>query len=118
MYAVVKVGGHQEKVEKDDLIVANRLNVPNGEKVELEVVVAVNDKGDLIADKKALDNSRVIAEVIDDAEKGKKISIMRFRNKTRQIKRHGHRQKLTRLRVIDIELDKAPKKAKASSTKA
>jgi large subunit ribosomal protein L21 len=102
MYAVVKVGGHQEKVEIGDVILSNKLDVKTGDKIILDAVAFVGEDGKIIVDQKTLAKVTVTAEVLSDLEKGKKIAVMRFKNKSRQIKRRGHRQLLTRLKVLDM----------------
>ena len=90
MYAIVKAGGHQEKVEVGDEFVVNRLEARKGDSVEFPVALVV-------------DGSKVTkAEVVDDEAKGEKISIMKFKNKTGVARRKGHRQKLTVLKVTEI----------------
>jgi large subunit ribosomal protein L21 len=110
-YAVVKVGGSQTKVKVDDVIVVNRLkdekNVPleAGAKVDLPVALFVSG-GDVGAPKVTtnqadLEKIKVAAEVIR-TERGKKISAMKFKNKTGYRKRWGHRQELTRLKIVKL----------------
>jgi large subunit ribosomal protein L21 len=115
MYAIIKIGGHQEKVQSGDIVVCNRIEAKEGDKIELPVVLIVDDKNKITTDSKKLAKAKVTAEVVRDDEKGKKIDVLRFKNKTRQIKRRGHRQLLTRVKILEIELTAT--KAKATTTK-
>jgi large subunit ribosomal protein L21 len=102
MYAIVRAGGHQEKVTVGDRIDVNRLQRKPGETVTLPVVLIVGDGGDVTADAEALASASITAEVVEH-RRGKKIEILRFKNKSGYRRRQGHRQDLTRLRVTGIE---------------
>lgn len=101
MYAIVKAGGHQEKVEVGDEITVNRLDAKKGEIVEFPVALLV-DGAKVTVNAKDLAKVTVKAEVIDDEAKGPKIRIQKFKNKTGVARRKGHRQKLTVVKVTSI----------------
>ncbi len=101
MYAIVRAGGHQEKVAVGDEITVNRLSGTPGDTVTLPAVLVVSD-GTVTADAAALSGVTVTAEVVDH-HRGEKIKILRYKNKTGYRRRQGHRQDLTRLRVTGIE---------------
>ena len=98
MYAIVKAGGHQEKVEVGDVILVNRLKAQKGETVEFPVALVV----DGILGAKDLAKLSVKAEVINDEAKGPKINIMKYKNKTGVARRKGHRQQLTAVKITAI----------------
>ncbi|HET8896623.1 MAG TPA: 50S ribosomal protein L21 [Protaetiibacter sp.] len=101
VYAVVRAGGRQEKVEVGTIVVLDRLKADQGGKVELTPVLYVD--GDTIThDEKALAKVKVTAEVIGH-ERGKKIVIQKFKNKTGYKKRQGHRSELTRVKITGIK---------------
>ncbi|WP_061962454.1 50S ribosomal protein L21 [Demequina flava] len=101
VYAIVKAGGRQEKVSEGDVIVVDRLKADQGATVELAPVLLV-DGDKVTSDSKALSKVKVTAEVVRD-ERGKKIDILKYKNKTGYRKRIGHRQELTRLKVTGIK---------------
>ena len=101
MYAIVRAGGRQEKVSVGDVVVMDRVQGQAGDTVELAPLLLV-DGGTVTSDAAALASARVTAEVVAP-EKGPKITIMKFKNKTGYRKRQGHRQKLTRVKVTAIE---------------
>lgn len=101
MYAIVKAGGHQEKVEVGDVIKVNRLDAKVGDTVEFPVALVV-DGSKVTLGAKDLAGMSVKAEVIDDAAKGPKINIMKYKNKTGVTRRKGHRQPLTVVRITAI----------------
>ena len=100
VYAIVKAGGRQEKVSVGDVLDVDRLAADAGSTVQLPAVLLV-DGDKVTSDAKALAKVKVTAEVVRD-EKGPKIVIQKFKNKTGYRKRQGHRQQLTRLKVTSI----------------
>ncbi len=101
MYAIVRAGGHQEKVAVGDEIDVNRMTGVPGDSVTLPAVLVVSE-GAVTSDADALAGVTVTAEVLDH-HRGEKIRILRYKNKTGYRRRQGHRQELTRLRVTAIE---------------
>ena len=101
VYAIVKAGGRQEKVSVGDVLVVDRLAADAGSTVQLPAVLLV-DGDKVTSDAKALAKVKVTAEVVRD-EKGPKIVIQKFKNKTGYKKRQGHRQELTRVKVTGIK---------------
>ena len=101
MYAIVKAGGHQEKVEVGDVIAVNRLAAKKGETVEFPVALVVDGAKVTLA---AADLAKVSvkAEVVDDEAKGPKINIQKFKNKPGVARRKGHRQQLTTVKITAI----------------
>ncbi|WP_166984882.1 50S ribosomal protein L21 [Canibacter zhoujuaniae] len=101
VYAVVRAGGRQEKVEVGSTIVTNRIAGDEKGIVELPAVLLVDgDKITTDADKLA--KVKVTAEVVEDL-RGPKIVIQRYKNKTGYKRRQGHRQDLTRLKITGIK---------------
>ncbi len=101
VYAVVRAGGRQEKVEVGSVVVLDRVQAEQGGKIELTPVLFVD--GDTIThDEKALAKVKVTAEVIGH-ERGKKIVIQKFKNKTGYKKRQGYRADLTRVKITGIK---------------
>ncbi len=101
VYAIVKAGGRQERVSVGDVVVVDRLQAKTGSSVELPALLLVD--GDKVTSAaKDLAKVTVTAEVVRD-ERGPKIHILKFKNKTGYRKRQGHRQDLTRLKVTGIK---------------
>jgi large subunit ribosomal protein L21 len=101
VYAIVRAGGRQEKVSVGDVIVVDRLSGEPGTTVQLRPLMLV-DGDQVTATSGALAGVTVTAEIVAP-EKGPKIRILKFKNKTGYRKRQGHRQKLTRIKVTGIE---------------
>jgi large subunit ribosomal protein L21 len=100
VYAIVKAGGRQEKVSVGDIVVVDRLAADEGATVELPALLLV-DGATITTDAKALAKIKVTAQVVRD-ERGPKIHILKYKNKTGYRKRQGHRQDLTRLTITGI----------------
>ena len=115
MYAIIRAGGKQAKVQEGDVIDVERIKA-EGE-VAFTPLLIVKDDGSVLSDRDALDNLTVTTEVVGDST-GPKIDIFKYKNKTGYRRRAGHRQKYTRLEVKKIELPAAKKKAakKAADT--
>ncbi|ARD41516.1 MULTISPECIES: 50S ribosomal protein L21 [Actinomyces] len=101
VYAIVKAGGRQEKVSVGDVVVVDKLAGEIGDEVTLAPVMLVD--GDKVTASAAdLATSSVKAEIVGD-EKGPKINILKFKNKTGFRKRQGHRAQLTAVKVTAIK---------------
>src|SRR4051812_5527375 len=102
MYAIVKTGGKQYRVEKGDSIVVDRLSADEGEKVALDPLLFV-DGDKAVFDGGDLDKVKVEA-VVRGHERGPKIRVLKFKPKRGYTRRTGHRSELTRLEIGDIKL--------------
>ena len=124
MFAVIKTGGKQYKVAKNDILTVEKLAAEVGATVTLDDVLLVGGDGAAPSvGTPGVDKARVQAEVVDQ---GKNRTITVFKKKRRKNYRrsNGHRQLHTKLRITDIALDgKAAaesdeKKAQQASQKA
>jgi large subunit ribosomal protein L21 len=101
VYAVVRAGGRQEKVEVGTIVTMDRIKADKDGNVQLTPVLLVD--GDTItSDATSLAKVTVTAEVLNDL-RGPKIVIQKFKNKTGYKKRQGHRQELTRVKITGIK---------------
>jgi large subunit ribosomal protein L21 len=101
VYAIVRAGGRQEKVEVGTVVVLDRIAADKDGNIQLTPVLLVD--GDTIThDAKALAKITVTAEVVGD-ERGPKIVIQKFKNKTGYKKRQGFRADLTRVKITGIK---------------
>ena len=101
VYAVVRAGGRQEKVEVGTIVTMDRVTADENGNVELPAVLLV-DGEKITSDAKALAEITVTAEVLGDL-RGPKIVIQKFKNKTGYKKRQGYRADLTRVKVTGIK---------------
>lgn len=102
MYAVIKTGGKQYKVQKDEVLKVEKLDVDSGDKIEFDQVLMVADNGDVKVGKPYVEGSKVAAEVVGHG-RGKKIMVLKFRRRKQYLKRQGHRQDFTKIKITDIK---------------
>ncbi|MDO9589542.1 MAG: 50S ribosomal protein L21 [Microcella sp.] len=101
VYAVVRAGGRQEKVEVGTIVVLDRVKASEDGTIQLVPVLHVD--GDTVTtDAKKLAKITVTAEVLGDL-RGPKIVIQKFKNKTGYKKRQGFRADLTRVKITGIK---------------
>ena len=110
MYAVVKTGGKQYTVKPGDVLEIEKLPVEIGEEVELPVIfVADGDTIEFDPEKAAA--TKVVAKVLDQF-KGKKQLVFKFKKRKGYKKLRGHRQQLTRVRILSVGSEKWTKPAR------
>ena len=103
MYAIVKTGGKQYKVETGKTITVEKLEGELQTTVELtEVLMATGDAG-LQVGTPMLEGAKVVATIVEQG-KGKKINGFTYKPKKNQHRRYGHRQKLTKLKIESIDI--------------
>ncbi|MBO6838676.1 MAG: 50S ribosomal protein L21 [Alphaproteobacteria bacterium] len=112
MFAVVKTGGKQYRVAKDDVIRVEKLDAEAGETVILDEVLMVSDENGAKTGTPLLEGAAVEAEVVEQT-RNKKIIIYKKKRRQNYRRKKGHRQQVTVLKVVDISLDGSKKKAKA-----
>ena len=102
MYAVIKTGGKQYKVQKEDVIRVEKLDVEAGAKINLDEVLMLNDGKKSTIGAPLIEGATVVAEVLEQTRADK---VIIFKKKRRQNYRRkkGHRQHLTVLRIKDIK---------------
>ncbi len=101
MYAIIKSGNKQYRVEKGDRIQVERLPHQPGEEITLGEVLLVADGDQYKSDKQALSGASVTARVLGE-QKGRKVISFDYRNKHRRRTTHGHRQLYTNIEITDI----------------
>jgi large subunit ribosomal protein L21 len=119
VYVIVRCGGRQEKVSVDDVLTVDKLDGDVGSSVTLPAVLVVDD-ANVVSDPAEVGRYEVTAEIVG-AERGPKINMVLYKNKTGYRRRIGHRQKYTQVRITSISDGKgggAKSTAKASTSKA
>ncbi len=116
MYAVIKTGGRQAKVREGDVLDVQRLR-SDGE-VTFEAILVVGDDGSILSGRDDLAKASVKAQVIGE-NRGKKVDVFHYRNKSGYRKSAGHRQTYTRVEITEISAPglKAPAKKKPAAKK-
>ena len=115
MFAVIKTGGKQYRVTKDDMIVVETVAGEPGSTVRFEDVLMIGDDGKAPSvGTPFLEQAAVFAEVVQQT-RGDKIIVFKKKRRKGYRRKHGHRQALTVLRITDISPTgtKADTKSKA-----
>ena len=115
MYAVVKTGGKQYRVAKDDTILVEKLDAEEGQKVTLSDVMLLGEGDKVTVGTPVVANASVEAQVVSQT-RGPKIIIFRRKRRKNHRRTQGHRQDLTLLKITDIST--SAKKAAAPAKKA
>ena len=100
MYAVIKTGGRQYRVEEGQILDINRIGDVDATDSLTPVLLVDGDK--VLATPEQLSKASVGIKVIEDT-RGPKINAFTYKNKTNQRKRWGHRQAISRIEVTSIK---------------
>lgn len=102
MYAVIKTGGKQYRVQEGDIIFVEKLAAEVDSTVEITDVLAVLKDGKLVVGKPVVEGAKVTAKVVKQG-KAKKIIVFKYKPKKDYKKKQGHRQPYTQLKIEKIE---------------
>lgn len=103
MFVVIETGGKQYRVREGDIIDVEKLDAGVDETVEIDQVLAVyDDEGRLHTGTPYLDGVSARVRVVDQT-KGPKITVFKYKPKTKYRRKIGHRQRYTRIKVEGIE---------------
>lgn len=114
MQAVVAISGNQYLVTPGQEILVHRLNQDSGE-VKFSEVMLVIDGEKVEVGKPYISNMDVVAEVMGEV-KGEKVTVLKFKAKSRYHKTTGFRPKFTKLKVISIGSHKAEKSVEKTAS--
>ena len=103
MYAIIRAGGHQEKVEAGEVISVDRRSESVGDSVTFTPLMVHQDDGTVVSDKGSLGegNAQVVATILQHT-RADKIDVFQYRNKTGYRRHIGHRQPRTLLEISEI----------------
>jgi large subunit ribosomal protein L21 len=114
MYAIVKTGGKQYRVERGQRLLIERLAAEEGANVTLEPILFRSDEA--VFDKAGLERVKVTAKVLAHV-RGEKLRVFKFKPKRGYKRRTGHRQDLTQIEVTEITQGKAATAKPAAALK-
>ena len=106
-FAVIKTGGKQYKVAEGDVLRVEKLDSKDGKVIFEDVLLVVNPDasvgagGEVKLGKPVVSGAKVSAKILEEG-KGAKKMVFRFRSKTRQHKKKGHRQPYTKIEITKI----------------
>ena len=102
MYAIIKTGGKQYKVEEGQVVKVEKLPAAEDEAVEFDRVLAVSDgEGEVDFGQPFLEDVTVKGKVVENG-KNKKIVVFKYKPKNRSRRKMGHRQPYTKVLIEDI----------------
>jgi len=101
VYAIVRAGGKQYRVEAGATIYVERLTAPVGEKITLDEVLLISDDGGVQVGAPHLDRASVVGTVLDQG-RDHKIRVFKYKKRKHYRRTRGHRQSYTALRIDAI----------------
>ena len=107
MYAIVKTGGKQYRVERGQHLLVERLAADEGESIALEPILYRSEE--TVFDKAGLEKVKVTATVLAH-ERGEKLRVFKFKPKRGYKRRTGHRQELTRIEITELGMGAAARR--------
>ena len=101
MYAVIESGGKQHRVVEGETLKLEKLEAGTGESISFDKVLLVGEGADVKVGAPYLDSGKVTAEVVSHG-RHRKVSIIKFKRRKHHMKRMGHRQWFTEVRITGI----------------
>lgn len=102
MIAIIRTGGKQYKVKKDDILTIEKMDKEVGSEVIFKEVLLISNSQKTQIGKPLVKGAKVKAKVLEQG-KAKKITIIKFKPKTRYRRKRGHRQLFTKVKIEEIE---------------
>ena|SRR3990167_82715 len=103
-FAVIQTGGKQYKVSKDSLLSIEKMKgeYKKGDKVSFDKVLLVDDGKDTTIGTPYITGAKVNAEIVEIG-RARKILIMKYKQKSRYLRRNGHRQPFFKVKILNIK---------------
>lgn len=117
MFAIVKTGGKQYKVQPEDIIKIEKIEGDKGSVVVLDEVILVEDGKETKVGAPNVDGFGVSAEILEQ-KKDDKVIIFKKKRRHNYRRKNGHRQEVTVVKISEIGKDLKPEKAKAATKPA
>jgi len=102
MFAVIKTGGKQYRVQEGQVLKVEKLAVEEGKAVEFNEVLLVSNGDDIKVGAPFIEGVKVTVEVVSHG-RGDKVKILKFRRRKHSMTRMGHRQWFTEVKVTAIK---------------
>lgn len=115
MYAVIKTGGKQYRVVADDVIEIEKIAGEAGETISFDEVMMIGGDGAPTVGSPMVEGATVSAEVVEQ-KRGKKIIVFKKKRRKNYRRKNGHRQELTKVKILEV-LGKGQKASKKASKK-
>jgi large subunit ribosomal protein L21 len=111
MYAIIRTGGHQEKVAVGEQITVDRLKEEPGAEIRFVPLMVHKDDGTIVTDHAELEKAAIVVGKVVQHFKGEKLEVFNYRQKTGYRRHTGHRQPLTLVDIEELRLGDAVERA-------
>ena len=101
MYAVIKTGGKQYRVQQGDVIYVEKLDVQGGETVNFDVLMLCKDDAEAVIGAPVVAGASVEGKVVSQV-KAAKVVVYKYKAKKNERKKQGHRQPYTKIEITAI----------------
>ena len=101
MYAVIKTGGKQYRVQQGDVIFVEKLDAQADEAVSFDEVLLIGGEGDTQVGTPVVAGAKVLGKVLSQV-KSRKIVVYKYKAKKNERKKQGHRQPYTKVEITAI----------------
>ena len=101
MYAVIKTGGKQYRVQAGDRVMIEKLDGAVGDTVEFDQVLLLSDGQTVSVGTPVVDGAKVKGEIIEQG-RGKKLIVYKFKRRKDYRRKNGHRQSFTSVRIDEV----------------
>ncbi len=105
MYAVIKSGGKQHRVEEGEFLRVEKMDIATGEKIDFDEVLMVTNGDEVKIGTPFVTGVKVTAEILTHG-RSDKVKIIKFNRRKHSRKQMGHRQWFTEIKIISIGSDK------------
>src|SRR5574344_937439 len=103
MYVIVEINGQQFKAEEGKkLFVHHIMNAEQGQSVEFDKVLLVDNEGNVTVGAPTVEGAKVVCEVVSPLVKGDKVIVFHMKRRKDERKRNGHRQQFTELTIKQV----------------
>lgn len=102
MYAVIKTGGKQYRVQQGDVIYVEKLDVQDGEVINFDVLMLGKDGADAVIGAPVVEGAKVEGKVLSQV-KSAKVVVFKYKAKKNERKKQGHRQPYTKVEITAIQ---------------
>jgi large subunit ribosomal protein L21 len=109
-FAIIQTGGKQYKVSKGSFVSIEKISAKSGpafgwkvgDKLSFDKVLLVDDGKDTTIGTPYIKDAKVEAEIVEIG-RGRKILVVKYKQKSRYLRRHGHRQPFFKVKIISIK---------------
>ncbi|MCI5506863.1 MAG: 50S ribosomal protein L21 [Prevotella sp.] len=103
MYAIVEINGQQFKAEQGQKLFVHHIkDSEEGQTVEFEKVLLVDNEGSIKVGAPTVDGAKVVCEVVNPLVKGDKVIVFKMKRRKDYRKKNGHREQFTQIEVKQV----------------